>query len=67
MEEGKSAFKILIDKATGKGPLGRPIDGNTVLEWILEIGINTRNWVDLAQYRDYWRALVNSAMNFWVP
>jgi hypothetical protein len=32
MEEGKSAFKILIDKATGKGPLGRPIDGKTVLE-----------------------------------
>jgi len=28
-----------------------------------EIGINTRNWVDLAQVRDYWRALVNAALN----
>ena len=28
-----------------------------------EIGINTRNWVDSAQEKDYWRVLVNAAMN----
>ena len=28
-----------------------------------EIGINTRNWVDLAQDRDYWRALLDAALN----
>jgi hypothetical protein len=32
-----------------------------------EIGINTRNWVDLAQNRDYWRALVNAALNLQIP
>ena len=27
------------------------------------IGIDTRNWVDSAQDRDYWKALVNAALN----
>ena len=32
-----------------------------------EIGINTRNWVDLTQDRDYWRVLVYVALNLQVP
>jgi hypothetical protein len=31
-----------------------------------EIGINRRNWADSAQDRDYWRALVNVALNLQV-
>jgi hypothetical protein len=34
---------------------------------VKEIGINTRNCVDSAQDRDYWRALVDVALNFRVP
>ena len=33
---------------------------------LTEIGVNTRNWFDLAQDRDYWGALVNAALNFQV-
>ena len=32
-----------------------------------EIGINAGNCVDSSQDRDYWRALVNSALNLGVP
>jgi hypothetical protein len=32
-----------------------------------EIGIDMRNWVDSAQDRDYWKALVNEALNLRVP
>ena len=32
-----------------------------------EIGVNTKNWVDTAQDRDYWRALVNVTLNLQVP
>ena len=31
-----------------------------------EIGVNTRIWVDSAQDRDYWRALVNASLEFLV-
>ena len=65
MEEGRSAFKILTYKTTGKRPLGRSRrgwEGNIRMD-IKEMGINTRNWVDSAQNRDYLTALVNAALN----
>ena len=59
IEEGKSAFKILTGKPTGKRPLGRPRrrwEDNIRMD-LEEICINTGNWVDSAQDTDYWRAL----------
>ena len=65
MDEGRSVFKILSGKPTGKGQLGMPRrrwEDNIRME-LQEIGINTRNWVNSAQDRDYWRARVNAALN----
>ena len=41
-------------------------EGNIRMD-LKEIGINTRNWVDMTQDRDYWRALVNVVLNLRVP
>ena len=65
MERGRSAFKILTGKPTGKRPLGRPRrrwEDNIRMD-LAEIGINAGNWVDSAQDRNYWRTLVNAALN----
>ena len=69
MEEGRSVFKILTGKPTGKRPLGRPRrrwEDNIRMD-LEEIGINVWNWVDSAHDRNYWRALVNAALNLRVP
>ena len=69
MEEVRSAFKILAGKPTGKRPLGRPKcrwEDNIRMD-LEEKGITVRNWVDSAQDRNYWRALVNAALNLRVP
>ena len=69
MAVGRSTFKILPGKLTGKRPLGK-----LRLRWksnirldLKQIGLNTRNWVDSAQNRDYWGALMNVTLNLWVP
>ena len=67
MEEGRSAFKILTCKPTGKRPLGRRRWEDNIRMDLEEIGINAGNWVDSAQDRNYWRALVNAAFNLRVP
>ena len=59
------SHKILTDKPTGKRPMERPRRRweehiRMVLE---EIGINARNWVDSTQDRNYWKSLVNVALN----
>jgi hypothetical protein len=61
--------RILVGKPEGRRPLGRPrcrwVD-NIKID-LREIGWDVVDWVDLAQDRDQWRALVNTVMNLWVP
>ena len=64
-EEGRSAFKILTGRSAGKRPIGRPRrrwEDNIRMN-VKVIGINTRNWVGSAQYRDYRDAFVNAELN----
>ena len=56
---------MLTGKPTRKRPLGRRRrrwEDNIRID-LEEIGINAGNWVDSAQDRNYWRALVNAALN----
>ena len=61
--------KILVGNPQGKRPLGRPRrrwEDNIKLD-LKEVGRVCGDWMELAQDRNRWRALVSTVMNFWVP
>jgi hypothetical protein len=45
------------------------VDGRKILKWIFkkEVGWEDMDWIDLAQHRDRWLALVSVVMNILVP
>jgi hypothetical protein len=65
MWEKRNEYRILVRKPEGKRPLRRPRR-----RWVDSIKMNLRetgwdgmDWIDLAQDKDQWRALVNTIMN----
>jgi hypothetical protein len=58
-----------VGKPEGNGPLGRPRRSwvDNIKMDLGEIGWDGRNWIELAQDRDQWRALLNTVMNLRVP
>ena len=65
MEKGWTAFKILAGPSAGKRPLGRPRrrQEDTIRMNLKEIGVNKSYSIDSAQNMDYWRTLMNVALN----
>jgi hypothetical protein len=69
MGEKRNAYRILVGNLEGKRPLGRPRRRwvENIKMDLIEIGWNDMDWIDLAQDRDQWRALVKALMKLLVP
>ena len=69
MGEGRGVYRVLVEKPEGQRPLGRPRrrwEDNIKMD-LKEMEGSCGDWLELAQDRDRWRALVGTVRNFRVP
>jgi len=69
MGDRRGVYRVLVGKPEGKRPLGGPRhrwEDNIKMD-LQEMGQGDMDWINLAQVRDRWRALVNTVMNLRVP
>jgi hypothetical protein len=67
--EDRSVYRVLVGNPVEKRPLGRPRrkwEDNIKMD-LQEVGGGCGDWLELAQDRDKWRALVGTLRNFRVP
>ena len=62
-------YRVLVGRPERKSPFGRPRrrwEDNIKLD-LQEVGGGCGDWMELAQVRDRWRALVSTVMNLRIP
>jgi len=69
MGEGRGVHRVLVGKPEEKRPLGRPRRRweDNIEMYLQEVGGSCGDWMELAQDRDMWRALVGTVGNLRVP